>query len=180
MRDKGITSHREQKDVLDETLKSLEELMGDYEPLTAVDQETVPEPKSEATHPSPSQPEPAGPANPPEPEPTQPVQITVTKATPLQNENLDDFPILEDVAIVGRGKTHRFSRDSSGAATLDDDNPVSFPSEDLLNELIGFLNTQLDAALNHSLDQNTEALLRDEIKTILVKWRRGHRDHGVR
>lgn len=175
MRDKGRTSHREQKDVLDETLKSLEELMGDEEPLThAVDvnQGAVTEPAP------PAQPKQAEPASPPEP--AQPVQITVTKTTPLQNKNLDDFPILEDVAIVGSGKTHRLSNDGSGAATLKDGGHMSFPSEELLTELIDFLDAKLDVALNHTLNQKTKTLLHDEIKAILVKWRRGHRDHGVR
>ena len=158
-------SQQEQKDVLNEALRSLEELVGDDEPLTHtadVNLEAVPEPEPEQAEPD-DQPE--------------PVQITVTKTTPLQNENLDDFPILEDVAIVGGSKTQW---NGTGAAKVGDGSPMSFPSEDLLTELIDFLNTKLDTTLDHTLDQKTEALLRDDIKAILAKWRRGHRDHGVR
>ncbi|HEC13854.1 MAG TPA: hypothetical protein ENI80_11535 [Acidiferrobacteraceae bacterium] len=179
MRDKGRMSRQGQKDVLNETLKSLEELVGDDEPLTHAantDQKPLPEPEPvDFTSTQPEQAEPAS-----QPEPVQPVKITVTKTTPLQNESLDDFPILEDVAIVGRGKTHRFSRDGSAAATLNDGSSMSFPSEDLLTELIDFLNAKLDQTLDRTLDQKTETLLRDEIRAILAKWRRGHRDHGVR
>jgi hypothetical protein len=104
-----------------------------------------------------------------------------TSATPggKEVEAEDDEPILESVSVVRSGSAA--GRDASAALgrVLVETHEVpepEFPPEELLKQVIDFINVRLDLLANRMLDKDTAYELRENLRELLAAWNRDNND----
>jgi hypothetical protein len=190
MRDQGKPFHPSDKDILNETLRSLQDLIREVDEVAAPEPaarvpEVEPQPAVEPPEPEPAPAEANAPyaGHPsPEDEPmiewysslTDPAATRRQEATasPVENE-MDDVPLLQDIAVLP-GRPRRSQ--TTGPTQQDLLAPVPehrfepVVIAEVTDKTIGFLEEKLSDASGQPLDHETRVHLRQQIYAVLQEW----------
>jgi len=110
--------------------------------------------------------------NTPAPEPP-----TADDKAPMEME--DDEPILEHVSVV-RTASSRIQQTSAplGRVLVETQEipAPDFPPDELLKQVVDFINVRLDLLTNNMLDKDTVFELRESLRDLLAAWNQGNKE----